>query len=115
MLEAFALNLGLWSHHWRDGDYNETHDLIGVEVGDYSIATFQNSYNLETWLVTKRMSETCSGRLCQEWQAGLVHGYRDSTLPILFPRIRYEFSHGAEVYVTGIPGYVAAVGLRFSF
>lgn len=114
MLEL-ALNLGLWSHHWRDGDYNETHDLIGVEIAEYSVATYENSYGRETWLLTKRVREACDGRLCYEWQAGLVHGYRDTTLPILFPRIRYEVTNNSEIYLTGFPGYVTAVGFRFTF
>lgn len=114
MLEL-ALNLGLWSHHWQGGDYNEKHDLIGVEVAEYSIATYENSEYKETWLLTKRVHESCEGRLCYEWQAGLVHGYRDTTLPIAFPRLRYRFSDNAEIYVTGAPGYVIAAGFRFGF
>lgn len=45
--------VGGFSHHFTDGDYNETHDYFGLRVNGYAAGTFNNSYNQRTFVLSK--------------------------------------------------------------
>lgn len=42
--------LGAWSKHFIKGEYNEVHNLVGINYKSWVVARFDNSYNRETYL-----------------------------------------------------------------
>lgn len=54
LLETTRITLGTIyrSHHFRDYDYNETHNGIYVNVKGWSLGTYENSYYAQSGFVT---------------------------------------------------------------
>ncbi len=55
--------LGAWTYHFdRDGDYNQTNDLIGFEYKKWMVYHFENSFNDESVFIGRRFA----------WQADII-------------------------------------------
>lgn len=106
MLEL-AFNIGLWSHHFDGGDYNERHDLIGVEVGQYGFAVYENSHFETSYIVTKRYNLGCLEAICVDAVPGLATGYKWGITPIAALQSRIKLVDDVELAVSIAPGYNA--------
>lgn len=52
-VKADELYLGAWSKHFTGGDYNEVHNMVGVNYDSWVAAYFKNSYERHTVLIGK--------------------------------------------------------------
>lgn len=72
-------------HYERENDYNERSHIRGAKYKDYSFYSFTNSYDKESWIITK---ETWNKHYFQYdrinlytgLEFGIVRGYRGTTL-----------------------------------
>lgn len=115
---AVALSLGLWSHHFDDQRWNETHDLIGVEYRSAMIASFINSEGSRSNAAGVVMFDTCGRFGCVDAVIGVVDGYRRGTLPLVLPRYRFEIAPHIQIQITATPGVEGnpiAAGFRLEF
>lgn len=78
-LEKYKLSIGTLykSHHFNDGDYNETHDGIYLNVEGWSFGTFKNSGNVQSLFLTYNPLLYQRESLQVNLVAGLADGYRD--------------------------------------
>ena len=69
------LYLGAWSNHFlSDEDYNERHDLIGIEYNSWFVGRFINSHDRETFAVAHKWSWNYHG-LEAGVLGGAMYGY----------------------------------------
>lgn len=74
---CLCLLLGQFSYHFnRDYDYNESHNLIGIEYNRYFIAHFENSYGHDSVVVGYRFVRPYRS-IELGLKLGAVHGYKD--------------------------------------
>ena len=91
LLETTKITLGsiYKSHHFRDNNYNETHDGIYVSVKGWSMGTYQNSSNIQSVFVTYNPSLYRGNSLEVNLVTGVADGYEgwdyapDGYLPVL--------------------------------
>jgi hypothetical protein len=77
LLETTKITLGsiYKSHHFRDNNYNETHDGIYVSVEGWSLGTYQNSSNVKSVFVTYNPSLYRGKSLEVNLVTGVADGY----------------------------------------
>lgn len=81
---AFAdrIYIGGWSHHLNDypgfdeGEYNETHNLIGYERKGYMVGHYKNSFNQSTVVAVKNF-ESQHNDIAVFISVGATRGYGD--------------------------------------
>lgn len=68
--------LGAWSKHFVEGEYNEVHNMVGINYDSWVVAYFKNSYNRHTGLLGKdwrwHYKDLHYGVI-----GGLTYGYRE--------------------------------------
>lgn len=74
--KADELYLGAWSKHFIKGDYNEVHNLVGINYNSWVVARFKNSYNRDTHLIGYDFRWSYQG-LHAGIIAAVSHGYRE--------------------------------------
>lgn len=72
---ASYVYVGGFSHHFSDGDHNETHDYFGLRVDGYTVGTFNNSYNQRTYLATYYVKALEWNYIELGTQLGITYGY----------------------------------------
>lgn len=115
-----AITLGLWSYHFnRDLWHNETHNLIGLQYESAYIAHYDNSYGKDSVILSWVSDQSCYGRFCMDWMAGVVTGYEYRTdmkaTPFVMPRFKLYLAEKVNVYSMLIPGEVVAAGFEVRF
>lgn len=69
---ANSINFGMWSHHtYVDLPNENNHQLISLEINNYIVATFINSYSHRTYMFGKNFKYNDHLGLI----IGLTHGY----------------------------------------
>ena len=101
--------LGQWSYHYnRNYSFNESHNLVGIDTGNYIIARFKNSYNRTSFTAMKAMDLSGGWR----WAFGISTGYQDvygsKVVPVVLLNKRYGY-----VDFNFIPSVGLTVGFRF--
>ena len=72
-----AVYLGAWSTHLGlEGDYNETHNLVAVDVSGVMAGYFKNSYGRDTVFVGYKVSQAF-GDFEAGIMVGAMRGYTD--------------------------------------
>jgi len=101
------LYLGAWSKHFVEGEYNEVHNLVGVNYKNVVVARFKNSYNRDTHLIGYDFRWSYKG-LHAGVIAAVSHGYRECF---------GDNGNGPRYCPTPIPyiGYDAHVSPKFIF
>lgn len=61
-------HLGMFSHHWESGDFNQDHDLLGIECDNYFLYQFNNSQNTPT--VYAGFIDRHYYKISENWSAG---------------------------------------------
>lgn len=87
-----SLYLSLHSYHYdRTKDYNESHDLLGLEYNSFFVQHFTTSKRKESWHVgyIKRDIWCFNENLCIGGDIGLITGYSSSVQPVIFPMITW--------------------------
>ena len=114
------LYLGQWSNHFHDdGDeYNEKHDLIGVEYRSWFVGTYKNSFRDESWLLTKRFSKSVCPHFDYGAKVGFVTGYDHlwnvgGAAPILLIDANVMLGDTALNFNYGFA--FVSVGMRYAF
>ena len=101
--------LGQWSHHFgaRPGEYNQSHDLIAYQHGDYLFGTFNNSYYKRTFLVGKKILkwDLMGGEFGM--RAGLATGYGDN---LIFGLGYYSLG---IIEINFLPTAMTSIGFKF--
>lgn len=114
--------LGQWSRHTRDeGDeYNETHELIGIEHKNVFITSFVNSYSDRSYFGGYRLHTSLDDVAEIGIKVGLVHGYEDlwqiggGLSPMALPELTLKYDN-IGVVIHHLPFAFTSVGFRFSF
>ena len=123
------LTFGGWSHHINtDTDYNETHDLIGVEYNDFQVFTFVNSYDYRSYGVGYTHTVTLVDKyLFFGVSVGVVDGYETvegfgRITPYLEPHLEFYYENfGLQlgflpIFTDDVSGVLVLAGkYRFSF
>lgn len=101
------LYIGGWSKHFTGGDYNEQHNLVGINYNSYVGAYFKNSYGRDTYLIGRDFRWSYKD-LHAGVIAGLTYGYRECF---------GDDVGGAKLCPTPIPyiGYDATVAPKMLF
>lgn len=100
------------THHCGDR-LNEKIELIGMNINEYTFATFSNSFSHRTFTASRKYKYQSKG-FSAGFHAGVIHGYsldyfRDCKgdrapdfLPFLAPSLAFEFKNvGIELLILG--------------
>jgi len=96
-LLADSLYLGGFSKHLFTKGLNENNPLLAVEINDYVIGGFKNSYNDFTILTARDFKIKTNGNLSAGVILGATYGYycdyvplcKDKFMPVLSPYISF--------------------------
>jgi hypothetical protein len=119
MLPALAaadcsILFGGWSYHAdREQDYNETHDMIGVQCRGVSAMKFTNSYDKEAYGVGYDYTWRTFGPVAVGAYAAVWTGYRDALTPVGGLRARYTIGRFSVVATTALAVTTAHLEWRF--
>lgn len=77
------LYTGGWSHHLTDyevtdseyDDFNEKHDLVGIEYDGWLVAYYNNSFHKDSYVLAKNVFQRTYGDFDLSVYAGAVYGY----------------------------------------
>jgi len=85
------LHLGMISKHPESG-MNEKHDLIGIEIDNYFLYKFDNSFNDTSYYLGKINRDVfCLDNLCAGYSHGIIKGYEFKELsPVAFVVLSYK-------------------------
>ena len=77
LLETTKITIGsiYKSHHFKDDDYNETHNGIYVNVEGWSLGTYKNSSNAQSVFVTYNPNLYQNNSLEVNLVTGVANGY----------------------------------------
>ncbi len=94
---------------------NEKHDLIGLEIDNYFLYKFENSFNDTSYYLGKVNRDVfCLDNLCAGYSYGIIKGYEFKELsPIALGVLSYEYK-GIGMDISYLPGVVTSLQLRFS-
>ncbi|EIZ1450459.1 hypothetical protein MOU93_004443 [Vibrio parahaemolyticus] len=99
---------GFSKHVGVDGDFNEVHDLIGIEHKNFFIGTYNNSYYDQTYLATYNFKWSASEHFESDiasyfnygFTAGMSYGYdcdyidfaicKNKFMPVITPYIEFD-------------------------
>ena len=89
------IHTGMWSKHFDNRGYNETHNLIGIEREGYFAVIYRNSQNDKSIYVgrIKRDWYRISDNWSLGYNYGLLTGYdiiSTKIMPITFPVLSYD-------------------------
>lgn len=87
LAEDIDVVVGGWSSHLVQGDYNEVHDMFGVQYKGWGAFKFTNSYNDDGFALARTISYTKRGLVTPQLHFMLVHGYNVEILPIVVPSV----------------------------
>lgn len=107
--EKADLLLGQWTNHIdKDFNYNESHNLVGVEYSNWAVARFKNSYDKTSWAVMR------SHQVSSNWKIayGASTGYEGITGMVLTPIVMLSYNMGI-LDVNFMPDIGTGVGFRF--
>ncbi len=83
---ADSLMLGLSTiHPLSDYDYNEDNSLVGVELGPFHFATFDNSYNVRSYAIGGQTDLYTYKNLDFKLRYGVVKGYEKDNFSVPVP------------------------------
>ena len=132
--ERVSLYVGGWSHHLteRDNgeDFNESHNMFALEVDNYVIGTFKNSFGDQTYAVGYNYSWEY-----QDFEygvlAGVSYGYKEKYMddsktflnyngwmPLVVPYVNYNLYEDNDVSIKPqlmLLGSAVAVTIRVDF
>ena len=79
LLETTKISLGTIykSHHFRDNDYNETHNGIYLAIEDWSVGTYQNSSDVRSVFLTYNPNLYRGHSVEVDLVTGIADGYDD--------------------------------------
>ena len=108
------VHMGMISKHPESG-MNEKHDLIGIEIDNYFLYKFENSFNDTSYYLGKIKRDLfCLDNLCAGYSYGIIKGYEFKELsPIAFAVFSYE-KYGVGMDISYLPGVVTSLQLRFN-
>ena len=102
--------LGQWSYHYnRNYDFNETHNLVGIDTGNWVVARFKNSYDRTSYTALRSFD---TGWMGTRIAVGASTGYKDIYGYDLVPVVMLNKSIG-HVDINFIPIVGVTVGFRF--
>jgi len=109
------LHLGMFSKHFEDKNYNEVHNLVGLEFDGYFLHRFKNSQGDATYFAGKiKRDSACLDNLCFGYSLGVMKGYNfKEYLPSLLGVISYEFN-GFGADLSCFPTVVCAINFKVS-
>ena len=109
-----SLLFGGWSYHAdRSKEYNETHDMLGIQCNGISAMKFTNSYHREAYGVGYDYVWRSFGRVDVGAYAALWTGYEEAATPIGGLRARVNVGRFAVVGTTA--GAVSTLHLEYRF
>lgn len=123
-----SVYFGLLSHHFDDycdrcenNEWNEVHDLIAYTNDDYMLGYMTNSFNRSSLYFGKRWWYDMNSHVRPFLSVGLATGYQDTMGIDIGPFTTTGFmgvelhtkSKNFGVIISGIPGEVVAIGLKF--
>lgn len=123
-LADVELYAGAWSDHlFSTYDYNETHNLAAIEVDDWFVGYFRNSYDEDAFTAAYHWKINPIEDVEIGVLGGGVYGYRDcfegwayngrKLCPMLAPTMTWvEYNLQPVLYILG---QAVAVGLRYQF
>lgn len=121
----FSVILGGWSKHHKDEDkdYNESHNMIGLEYKDVIIVKFDNSFDDNSVMLAYSpelgdllpFDSKLNGLLTYGYTAGVVTGYHDGAhKPFILPKIAMDYGRVVlEIHI--LPTVVTEAHLRIKF
>lgn len=102
--------LGQWSYHYnRDYQFNETHNLVGIDTGDWIVARFKNSYSRTSFTAMRAFDTGWFGtRLAIGASTGYedIYGYKAVPVVLLNKQI-------GNIDINFIPIVGITAGFRF--
>lgn len=126
--------VGGWSHHLteRDNgeDFNESHYMFAIEVDNYVVGTFKNSFGDQTYAVGYNYSWT-RGDFEYGTLLGVSYGYKEKYMddsktflnhngwmPLVVPYVNYNLYEDSDVSIKPqlmLLGSAVAVTVRVDF
>lgn len=111
------IHLGMYSNHFKDADknLNEKHNLIGIEINNHFIYSYQNSKNRRSIYagIIRRDWACIKVKWCLGYNYGIMSGY-GSPVPVLFPVFSYTNDQAISFDLTCIYDIVCAIQARLA-
>lgn len=118
LAESGGLTFGGWSHHFKGGDWNEEHEVLGVEWNGWSAMSFTNSYGEDAVGVAYYHSIESNRRLDYGIYGGVWSGYEEindtGVIPVVSARATVTVAGplAVDVYLNPI---VSALAIKWRF
>lgn len=110
---------GMWSKHVkRDRGYIEKHDLVGISVNGFGVASYLNSINKRSYVIFYQPGSLIKYSYVDiNLMYMLISGYKYGTvMPAIVPVLSLHYKQvPAYVDVSCVPMVVCSVGFRFKF